>query len=416
MPKNELKTFFLPFLVITLLISVTGGYLGAEIRKQVSRPVGSEALIALSEEATLKVEEESMTIDVVEKVSPAVVSIIIKKDVQDFSGRSGNNIFPFDDSFDPFFFPFSYPYDGRNERIPFEENAPKEKQKVGGGTGFIISPDGLILTNRHVVEDEQAEYTVSLKDGREFEAKVLGKDAINDVAVVKIESDEEFPYVVLGDSETLKPGQTVIAIGYALGEFNNSVTRGIVSGINRRINAGNGFGQSEVIEEAIQTDAAINPGNSGGPLLNLAGQVIAVNTAVSREGQSIGFAIPINVAKKAIESVKRFGKIVRPYLGVRYVLMTPEIQKENKFPFDYGALVVRGETPSQLAVVSGSPADKAGILENDVILEVNGEKVTLEKPLVKILGKYNPKDTIDVKLLSKGSEKNVKVTLEEFQE
>jgi serine protease Do len=224
------------------------------------------------------------------------------------------------------------------------------------------------------------------------------------------------PTVELGDSDKIELGQTVIAIGNSLGEYQNTVTKGVVSGLGRKVVAGDSQGGSEVIEGAFQTDAAINPGNSGGPLINLAGQVIAINTAMNQGGQLIGFAIPINVAKQDIESVETSGKIVRPWLGVRYVLINDEIAKANHLEKNYGALIARGQQATDLAVVPASPADKAGLVENDIILEMNGQKIDEEHPLAKEIAKFKPGDEVTLKILRKGAEKDVKVTLGEYKD
>ncbi len=351
----------------------------------------------------IQVVEESATVDVVQEASPAVVSIVITKELSTYYSSAPS--FPFD------FFGFDWPFFQPEE----DEDAPTVKQEVGGGTGFIISDDGLILTNKHVVADEDAEYTVVLNDGTQYEAEVVGQDPFLDLAVVKIEASD-LPILELGDSDNIQIGQTVIAIGNALSEYRNTVTKGVISGINRRIVAGDRSGGSEVIEEAIQTDAAINPGNSGGPLLNLAGQVVGVNTAVSQRGQSVGFAIPINSAKRIVESIKEHGRIVRPWLGVRYMIINDAIAKENNLSVNYGALIVRGRNPGDIAVIPASPADKAGLLENDIILEIEGERVDEEHPLAVLIAQYNPGDNIKLKVLSKGEEKTVIVTLEEYAE
>ncbi|MFC1612754.1 S1C family serine protease [Patescibacteria group bacterium] len=351
------------------------------------------------------VEEESATISAVQKVSPSVVSIIVSKDLNNLYNITGPGIFPFND-----FFGFDVP----NYEEPENEESKNGKQKVGGGTGFIISDDGLILTNKHVVSDDEAEYTVITNTGKEYEAKVLASDFLNDIAILKIE-EKGMPVVELGDSDSLQLGQTVIAIGNSLAEYSNTVTKGVVSGIGRKVEAGNGRGASEVLEEAIQTDAAINPGNSGGPLSNLSGQVIGINTAVNMSGQLIGFAIPINQAKRIIESVKKYGKIIRPFLGVRYILLNKQIAKENNLDVDYGALIIRGMSQTDLAVIPGSPADKADLKENDIIIEINGQKIDSDHSLAKELSNYNPKDEIELKVLHKGNEKMVKVILDEYE-
>ena len=193
------------------------------------------------------------------------------------------------------------------------------------------------------------------------------------------------------------------------------MTKGVVSGVGRTIAAA-GEGGSEIIEEAIQTDAAINPGNSGGPLIDLSGKVVGINTAVSVRGQSIGFAIPINEAKRIIESVEKYGRIVRPYLGVRYILLNEEIARMNDLEYDYGALLVRGRRRGELAVVPGSPADKAGLEENDIILEVNGQKIDKGHSLARILARYRPGDRVKLKVYHDGDIKEVEVELGEFKE
>jgi len=314
---------------------------------------------------------------------------------------------------------------------PFEFQIPQyrqkgtEKKEIGGGTGFIISKDGMILTNKHVVLDKEAEYTVFTNDGKSYPAKVLARDPLQDLAIIKIEREKvvdkegsftlkSFPVAKLGNSDKLQIGQTVIAIGNALGEFRNTVSVGVVSGLGRTITASGG-GLVETLEDVIQTDAAINKGNSGGPLLNLEGEVIGINTAMVQEAQSIGFAIPINKAKKDIKQVKTLGKIVYPFLGVRYVLITKKIQKENNLPVDYGAWITKGSN-GEAAIFPGSAAEKAGLNENDIILEFNGEKITTDNSLAKIISKYNPGDRVTLKVLRAGKEKIFQVTLGERSE
>ncbi len=397
--------------LVGLIFGGVGGTLGGLYGKSYIIPwfaknfLGQDVVIgggSASEQAkTQAVIEESATVDAVKKVAPAVVSIIISKDI---SKINNYNNFPFE------LFGFNFPF-GSGE----PNTGSTGKTEVGGGTGFIISSDGLILTNKHVASDAEAEYTVITNDDQKYDAKILATDPVLDIAVLKIEA-AGLPTVELGDSDKIELGQTVIAIGNSLGEYKNTVTKGVISGMGRRIVAGNNQGGSEVIEEAIQTDAAINPGNSGGPLINLAGQVIAINTAMNQEGQLIGFAIPINAAKQDIESVKTSGKIVRPWLGVRYVLINEEIAKENQLEKDYGALVARGQKQTDLAVVPGSPADKAGIVENDIILEINGQKIDEEHALAREIAKHKPGEEITLKVLRKGEEKDIKVTLGEYKD
>lgn len=336
------------------------------------------------------VEEDSVVTDMVEKASPAVVSIIISKDIPKYRG------------FDPFGFFFQQNQGG----------GEVEKQKIGGGSGFLVTDSGMIVTNRHVVEDLAAEYTVVLNDGKEYPAKVLARDNTQDAAIIKIEGDN-FPILSLGDSDQMKIGQTVVAIGNSLGEFSNTVSKGIISGLKRSLTAGSSFGASEQLKNIIQTDAAINPGNSGGPLLNINGEVIGVNVAMAAGAQNVGFAIPVNQLKKMVTQVKDTGKITTPYIGVRYLPIDKNIQNQNNLEFDYGVIVVRGERIADLAVIPGSPADKAGIVENDIILEVNGTKIDADNPLADLIANQAVGAEITLKIWHKGATSDVKAILEE---
>ena len=333
--------------------------------------------------------QEEAIIRVVKEVSPAVVSIIITKDLPVFEQY------------------YESPFPGF--QIPQYRQKGTEKQKIGGGTGFVISEDGMILTNKHVVSYTEVDYTVLTNEGQRYSAKVLARDPFQDLAILKVEKekiiDEQgeftqklFSVVKLGDSSNLQIGQTVIAIGNALGEFRNTVSVGVISGLGRTITA-SGAGIIETLEDVIQTDAAINKGNSGGPLLNLRGEVIGVNVAMAQEAQSIGFAIPIDKAKRDIEQVKETGKIVYAFLGVRYILITPEIQEERDLTVDYGALIVGGDSPQEPAIVPGSEAEKAGLKEGDIILEIDGQKITLENSLAKLIRERQPGDKLVLKIL-----------------
>jgi serine protease Do len=287
---------------------------------------------------------------------------------------------------------------------------PGQKQRVGGGTGFIISADGLILTNKHVVLDEDAEYSVVFNDGRSFSAEVLGRDFGNDLAVLKIDA-QDLPTLELGDSESLQIGQTVIAIGYTLGQYQNTVTKGVISGIDRQVNTGGSLNGGELIDEAIQTDAAINPGNSGGPLLDLNGKVVGINTAVNREGESIGFAIPVDIAKSIVTSVEKYGRIVRPWLGIRYTMLNESMAEANELSVTYGAYIVNGSTPNS-AIVPGSPAEQAGLQVDDIIVAINGETLK-EKSLRSALEQFQPDETIVLTVIRGDEELTIEVTLTE---
>jgi serine protease Do len=354
--------------------------------------------------------EESAIIEAVRRAEPAVVSVIITKDLPVLERIYEQEVLPFDDFFqeffgDPFFSPFEL-------QVPRYRQKGTEKREVGGGTAFFVSTDGLLLTNKHVVADAEAEYTVLLNDGQKFPASVVARDPGNDIALLLVQGGS-FPALGLAEEE-VQLGQMVIAIGNALGEFRNTVSVGVVSGIRRTITAGSRFGgPTERLESIIQTDAAINEGNSGGPLLTTRGEVLGMNTAIALGAQNIGFAIPALDLRNAIESYRQHGKIVRAFLGVRYAPITPLLQEEQKLPYDYGALIVRGEEVTDVAVVPGSPADKAGLRENDIILEVDGQKLTGDVSLSGIIRRKSPGDTIRLTIFSQGKVREVRVKLGE---
>ncbi|MEK7554480.1 MAG: trypsin-like peptidase domain-containing protein [Patescibacteria group bacterium] len=346
---------------------------------------------------------EAAIIAAVERASPAVVSVIVTKNLPVLErcrvSPFGNLPPEFSDFFGPF--DFEEPCDtGR-----------KERQEIGGGSGFIVSQDGFIVTNRHVVADEDADYTVLTNDGKKHEARVVARDPIQDLAIVKIESSrKDFPTVALAGSDVVKLGQSAIAIGNALGEFRNTVSVGIVSGLSRAITA-SGSGSVERLEGLIQTDAAINPGNSGGPLLNLRGEVIGVNTAVAEGAENIGFAIPVKNVIRDVESVRSTGKISLPFLGVRYILITAELADREKLSVEAGA-IVRGNAEGP-GVIQNSPAEKAGVLAEDIIVELGGEKISPERSLASIIAGRRVGETVPVKVLRKGKELTREVTLAE---
>lgn len=350
--------------------------------------------------AAISGSDQGSVVNAIKKANPAVVSIIVTKDLPTVKRYN-----PFDDSFFNQFF-------GQDYSAPQDNSPSTQKKETGRGSGFIVSSDGYIVTNKHVANDKKAEYTVLMNDGKEYPAKLLAADPVNDLAVIKVDQ-KDLPTVALGDSGSLEVGQTAIAIGNALGEFRNTASLGIISGLGRSITAsGTGFG-SEQLTNIIQTDAAINPGNSGGPLLDLAGNVVGVNVAVAQGAQSIGFAIPINDVKKVINDVKTTGRVITPWLGIRYVLITKDVKDKNNLSVDYGALIARGDTMSDLAVIPGSPADKAGIAENDIVLEIDGIKIDAQNSLQSLVGKHSVGDEITLKVLHKGAEKQIKVKLEE---
>lgn len=285
------------------------------------------------------------------------------------------------------------------------------KQDTGGGTGFFISNDGYILTNKHVVSRDDVDYTAITNDGKEYTASVLARDPLFDFAIVKVEGNGFTP-AKLGDSDKVRIGQTVLAIGNVLAEFRNTVTRGIVSGIGRTITA-SGANTTETIEGAIQTDASINPGNSGGPLLNLQGEVIGVNTATNLAGQSLGFALPINRAKQALQLFRKYGQIKRAFLGVRYTMLNHTVARAYNLPYSQGAYVLIQDLDGNPGVVPNGPAETAGLKGGDIILEVNGEKLTVQRSLGSVISEHEPNQTLKLKVLRQGTESSISVTLGE---
>jgi len=328
-------------------------------------------------------DEESVVTKVVEEATPSVVTVSISK-------TQIINSFPFDlDIFGDFF------------NIP-KQNPETKQIEQDIGTGFIISKDGLIVTNKHVVSDTEAKYKVIIGKDEEIEVVNIYRDPVNDLAILKINKTDLIP-VKLGDSDKLKVGQTVIAIGTALGEFRSTVTKGVISGLGRGIVASSGLLGSEKLDNVIQTDAAINPGNSGGPLFNSIGQVIGVNVAVSQAAQSIGFALPINIVKESIEIFNSTGQFERPYLGVTYAMVTKESALLNEVP---AGVYVQG-------IVEGSPAEKAEIKIGDIIFEID-EKNIVEEDIVlaTYINKKKIGESVSLKIWRDKKELEVKVVLE----
>jgi serine protease Do len=276
------------------------------------------------------------------------------------------------------------------------------------GTGVIVSANGYILTNKHVIKNA-SNVRVVVSDGTEFEnVKVVATDPLNDLAFLKIQDIDDLKFAEIGDSKTISLGQPVVAVGNALGQYQNSITSGIISGVNRSLEASTDGSESELLTDMIQTDAAINSGNSGGPLVNAAGQVIGINTAMANNAQSIGFAIPINAVKGMLNGLLKTGKAERAYLGVNYVPITPEVAKSYKLSVKTGAYLY---SQSGASVVKNSPADKAGLKDKDIVLEVGDAKVGVQGSVSNLVSEYSPGDTVDLKILRGDDEKTVKVTL-----
>ncbi len=328
--------------------------------------------------------KEELTIKVIKNVSNSVVSVVASKDIPVIEQYYIN---PFQN--DPLFKDLL-----PDVQIPQYRQNGTQKTQVSSGTGFFISKDGLLLTNKHVVEDTKADYSIVTNSGKKFDAKVLARDPFLDLAILKITStstENNFVPIPLGDSDGISIGQSAIAIGNALGEFTNTVSVGIISGLNRSVTAEGSASGPEQLSDLIQTDAAINPGNSGGPLLDLNGKVIGINVARSQSGENIGFALPINMAKRDVSDAVDFGDIKYPYLGVKYQVVDKGLK---------------------LTEVSG-PSDKAGLKAGDIIEQLNNNKLDSQATLNYLLSKLRVGDKIILKVLRDGKEMTVTITLEE---
>ena len=323
--------------------------------------------------------QEQNIADVAAKVSPSVVSILTKTQSGGFSPYTAN-------------------------------------EEDGAGTGIIISKDGYILTNNHVI-DGASTVTVVDANGTTYDnVKVLGRDPLNDVAFLKINGVNNLKPAELGDSKTIRIGQSVVAIGNALGQYQNTVTSGIISGTGRSITASldGSDSNSEDLSDLIQTDAAINPGNSGGPLVNMAGQVIGINTAIASDASNVGFVIPISSEKGVIDGVLKTGKISHAYIGVRYLPITPEVAKEYHLSVKEGAYIYGSD--GHAAIVAGGPADKAGLKEKDIITKVNGVPAGSQGNVSTLIGEYKPGDTVELTVLRDGKTLQLKITLDSYNQ
>ena len=371
LPRRGLSAF--PIIAIAVVAGLLSGALSAvAVSNLVEQPVTTTGQVASSPDADnvsdVRIEESSAVIEAVDKVTPAVVTI----------QTSGGGLLG---------------------------------AGAGTGSGFIYDADGWIVTNRHVVADA-SELTVVLNDGREFAGEVYGIDTLTDLAIIKIDATG-LPVAPIGNSADLKPGQLAIAIGNPLG-YENTVTTGVVSGLGRQIQASDASQtNSEQLNNLIQTDAAINPGNSGGPLVNSAGQVIGVNTAVNADAQGVGFSIPIDVAKPIMQQALDGEELTRPWIGVYYVPINPALAAEQDLPVEYGALIGTADGSGQ-AVFAGSPAEAAGLQAGDIIVAIDGEQLSADSDLATIILPHTVGDTITLRVLRDNSARDVQVTLGEL--
>lgn len=377
MPKLSLKGDKTAKYILTMFIAISLGFLGGWLGSM-ARTNGT----GNTEQAKQTVIDQSELISSIAKdVGPSVVSINV-------TSQSNN--------------PSDFFFGGGG-------------QEQSAGTGFIISKDGYVVTNRHVVPDSASSVSVTLSDGTELnDVKVIGRTSSSDpldVAFLKINDTKgkELQPAKLGDSGAMRVGDMVVAIGNALGQFQNTVTSGIISGYGRNLQASGGSGNSESLQNLFQTDAAINPGNSGGPLVNANGEVIGINTAVAN-GENIGFSIPINDVKGLVDSVLSKGKLERPYLGVRYVMLTDDLAYQYNLDTKRGAYIVPS-TGGQVSILPDSPATKAGLKEKDIITKVNDTTLDESTSLTSALGKYQPGDKVTLTVVRDGKEMTIDATL-----
>jgi serine protease Do len=349
------------------------------------RSFSEKSIPSASISNTTVLREENLVIDVVKNVGPSVITIGVR--------------------FDPTSRSLSDPFSLFFGQSPQTEEEEEEIQYIG--SGFVIDTQGLIVTNKHVVSDTDLEYVIVNEDGQSFTVEDIYRDPLNDLAILRVNGNN-LKAVTLGDSENLQVGQYVIAIGTALGEFRNTVTTGVISGLGRGITAGSPYeGFVERLDDVIQTDAAISPGNSGGPLLNSNGQVIAVNTAVASSGQNIGFAIPINIVKQSLENFNETGQFNRPYIGVAYRMLGERLAQANDLP--QGAYIQE--------VVQDSPADNAGLEVGDIITDIDGEKLTDDTGgLAGAMSNKKVGDQITLNYFRDGDTRSVRVTLASSEE
>ncbi len=385
-PEERLPIVKAKLLSMALLVLVStaagffGGWVGGNNRAQNFDPANS------SDEARQQIvlSESQVINDIAEEVGQSVVSVNVTQE------RVSRGFFGFGEAF----------------------------TQRSAGTGFILSEDGVVVTNRHVVPRGTNEVSVTLSDGTELDnVEVIGRTNESDpldIAFLKIRDLEgkELKPVKLGDSSKVRVGDKVVAIGNALGRFQNTVTTGIISGYGRNVEAADASGV-DYLQNLFQTDTAINQGNSGGPLVNINGEVIGINTAVAGGAENIGFAIPINDAGGLIKSVLETGELLRPYLGVRYISLTDDLAFQYGLDQKRGAFIAPSEETGQPSILPDSPAQKAGLQEGDIITRVNDTPINEDNSLVSVLGRFAVGDTVTLTVVRDGNEMSLQATLEE---
>jgi serine protease Do len=368
-----LKTVLISILVTAIITALlTGGIVAAAFL------VGDRLVDNRSLDQQRKVvsQEGEVIADIAQRVGPSVVSITTEQQSQSFN------------------------------RFSF---LPQETTRNAAGTGMVVDSNGLILTNKHVVSEGTTNVAVTMADGTTYDdVEIVGRDPLNDLAILKVKNPKNFKPVTFGNSDQVRTGEKVVAIGNALGQFQNSVTSGIISGMGRPVEAGDEEGNmSEQLSNLFQTDAAINSGNSGGPLVNLSGEVIGINTAIAANAENIGFSIPSNEARAVVDSAKTTGKVSRPYIGVRYTTLTPDIAKELNLTVNSGAYISTDEG----SIVSGSPAASAGLKGGDVITKVNDIAVNEKVSLGSAVGRFKVGDSVTLTVVRGGKEQKINLKL-----
>jgi S1-C subfamily serine protease len=376
---------------MVLFVSLLGGFIGGAVSVywfgQVSEQANEVMVVPAGASADV---ETSPLIAAQQAVAPAVISIV------------------------------QYISDFQNEGVYNYGNYAYDIREIGGGTGFIVDPSGLVITNKHVVASDLYAYGAMLTDGTRFDLKIEARDPFNDVAIARLVAPSgtyaherlgDLPYARLGNSSYLRVGEPVLAIGNALTEYANTTTAGIISATGRQVVASDALGGVSSLSGLIQTDAAINFGNSGGPLVDLKGEVIALNTALDDEARGIGFAIPINDVIPALESYRNYGEIIRPFLGVRYTLLTESRAQSLGLAVSQGAFLFSDPENGEPAVEIGSPAYVASLQEGDVILSVDGVSVTLMTPLQDLIGPRQVGEEVTLLIWRSGEQFEVNVEL-----